>query len=235
MRYLPKGITERVASYRARVSVGANQFSKDFNFKDHATKEVALTCAIDWLEETRSLACTLATGKTSKYKTTYTGELTQDILKEFLSYDPLTGNFTWNKSEAVFIKTGDLAGCLDNKGYIIITLFNKCYKAHRLAFLYMQGFLLDTDYDIDHIDRNPANNAWENLRVATRSENQSNRHSTKSNTGIKGVHKLKYNGMYKASVELNGRQVTRLFTDAEQASKWVAEARRVLHGEFAHD
>jgi len=63
--------------------------------------------------------------------------LTQKELKKRLNYDPITGLFTWASKKSNFsrIKIGAIAGTLDNKGYIIIRLNKKGYKAHRLAFL----------------------------------------------------------------------------------------------------
>ena len=235
MQKLPKGIINRGTSLRARVSVGDKQFSKDFNFKNYESKEAALEDAIVWLADNRAVACELADGKTSKYKTKFTDEITQEVLKEHLNYCPITGIFTWRKSEAVFVKEGDIAGCKDNKGYIIITLYNKNYKAHRLAFLYMDGFMPELDYDIDHADRNPSNNVWDNLRLATKTENRRNMASTRGNTGIKGVHKLKGSEKYRANIRFNSKTVVRTFNTLEEATVWVQDVRKVLHGEFAHD
>jgi|688.fasta_scaffold411050_2 hypothetical protein len=234
MRDLPKGIVNRGNSIRARISVGAKQISKDFNFKNYTSKEAALEDAESWLEENRVLACTLATGKTSKYKTKFAGELTQELLKEYLLYCQVTGIFTWKKSEAVAVKEGAITGCKDSKGYIIITLHGKPYKAHRLAFLYMEGRLPDKAYFIDHIDGNPANNSWSNLRLATRSENASNTAKTNSNTGVKGIHKLAGTDKYRASVMLNSRAISRTFNSLEEASIWVKEVRELVHGEFTN-
>lgn len=77
---------------------------------------------------------------------------------------------------------------LKNKqGYIEIIFNNKYYKAHRLAFLYTEGYL--PEHDVDHIDRNRSNNKWNNLRHATRRCNMQNRNVSKNNkTGITGIH-----------------------------------------------
>ena len=42
------------------------------------------------------------------------------------------------------------------------------YRAHRLAFLYMKGYIPKL---IDHKDRNGLNNKWNNLREANKSTN----------------------------------------------------------------
>lgn len=94
--------------------------------------------------------------------------LTQASLKKQLHYDPLTGIFTW-----LYGKQGrraDLqAGKIRRDKYVSICINYKDYLAHRLAWLYMTGEW--PKLDIDHIDRNPSNNAWVNLREVSRSAN----------------------------------------------------------------
>lgn len=96
--------------------------------------------------------------------------LTQERLKNLLNYDPLTGIFTWKVTKANK-PIGSIAGSGNN--YITIQIDNKRYRAHRLAFLYMLGRLPKDE--VDHIDRNPLNNAWNNLREVSHAENQLNK------------------------------------------------------------
>lgn len=109
-------------------------------------------------------------------------KLTQEKLKELLIYEPETGLFfrkKWNKH----------IGCRDNTGYIKIQLLCTVYKAHRLAFLYMQGFMPEF---VDHINRNTYDNRWCNLRAVTHSENIRNAKIAKNNkSGYKNVSLLR--------------------------------------------
>jgi len=58
--------------------------------------------------------------------------------------------------------------------------------AHRLAFLYIEGYFPEDE--IDHIDKNPANNKWGNLRTVRRSCNLQNRDLQVNNkTSVSGV------------------------------------------------
>ncbi len=63
-------------------------------------------------------------------------ELAQSRLKELLHCDPETGVFTWNVPVARMAKPGGVAGNTNARGYRRISLLNKSYLAHRLAFLY---------------------------------------------------------------------------------------------------
>lgn len=93
-------------------------------------------------------------------------------LRERLQYDPNTGRWIWLKTPRRGFE-GKPAGSIDAKGYWVIKIDGKSYKASRLAFLYMTGEWPEDE--MDHIDRTPWNDCWVNLRPATRSENNFNR------------------------------------------------------------
>lgn len=113
-------------------------------------------------------------------------KLTQKRLKELLDYNPKTGIFTWLISRGS-IKKGNISGCVNKStGYLIIGIDNKRNKAHRLAFLFMEGYLPENE--IDHIDRNILNNKWANLREVSHLCNMRNCNTAKNNkSGINGV------------------------------------------------
>lgn len=91
--------------------------------------------------------------------------LTLSRLKKLLDYDPSSGIFHWKF--IVFrskMKVGDVAGGLDEKGYVRIRIDGIKYRAHRLAWFYVKGvWPSDT---IDHKDRVRNNNRILNLREA---------------------------------------------------------------------
>ncbi|EWD85821.1 hypothetical protein L471_04520 [Klebsiella pneumoniae BIDMC 34] len=98
--------------------------------------------------------------------------ITQELLRTLLEYDPQTGIFRWKIKASSSAHPGDIAGCIDGQGYRVIRIYGKNRKAHRLAWLYVYG---DEPEVIDHIDRNRSNNAIENLRAVTFSQNSANR------------------------------------------------------------
>lgn len=88
--------------------------------------------------------------------------LTQSYLKSILTYDPITGLLTWNKS-------GKVAGGVKcQSGYWFVRINNKDYRAHRLAWLYTYGRWPTI---VDHRNRVKTANWLSNLREVTNTEN----------------------------------------------------------------
>lgn len=130
-------------------------------------------------------------------------KLTQDRLKELLDYDPETGVFTW-KIRVNNKKIRTVAGSIDKEGYCIICLDGKKHRSHRLAFLYMEGYLPENC--VDHIDRNKNNNKWDNLREVSHTCNMRNRDIQKNNkSGIIGISWNKRDNNWLASIRISNK------------------------------
>lgn len=160
-------------------------------------------------------------------------ELTQQRLKELLTYDPETGIFTWNVCRPVKIKPGDVAGSLDPGGYIRIRADDKSYMAHRLAYFYMKGVW--PIGALDHKDRIRRNNAWSNIREATYEENSRNIGMRKDNaSGYRGVHWSKRHSKWHAHIGLSGKKrCLGFYEDVELAGFVASEARDKYYREFS--
>lgn len=160
--------------------------------------------------------------------------LTQAELQRLFHYEPDTGHFIRKITMAGNAKAGAIAGTKAVRGGIIIRMFgNKDFRAHRLAWLYMTGELPPVGMEIDHINGNPEDNRWCNLRLATSGQNKHNSGVRKNNThGFKGVSHVR--GRWMASIRLNWkRHYLGCFATPEEAAEAYAKAARELHGEFA--
>lgn len=112
-----------------------------------------------------------------------------DLLHSILSYDMETGVFVWKVNHAPRAKIGNIAGYDNGAGYKKISWGGKKYFAHRLAFLYVTGAIPKV---VDHINRNPSDNSWKNLR-ACRGQVQN---GANKDDGPKGGVRLRYGNWY---------------------------------------
>lgn len=161
--------------------------------------------------------------------------LTQERLKELLSYDPLTGVFLWLQDRGGK-RAGDIAGC-QKRTYTVISVDDQIYRAHHLAWLYMTG---ERPHPfIDHRDLNKHNNVWTNLRLATKSQNMANIGLIKSNvSGLKGVSRYRageaYGKPWQASIAKDGKSKhLGHFATKEDAHAAYVTAAEHLFGQFA--
>lgn len=161
--------------------------------------------------------------------------LTQEKLRENLSYCAETGKFTWLKSAPRGGRrvAGRVAGSLCPDGYIEIAFENVRYKAHRLAWLYIHGRW--PDEVIDHINGVRDDNRESNLREASQAQNCANMRRSKANkTGFKGVYLNKKLGRYQANIKDGGKiRNLGLHYTAEAAHEAYIKAANDIHGEFA--
>lgn len=147
--------------------------------------------------------------------------MTQDELKARLHYNPETGVFTWldNPERPDHWRNrypGTEAGTLHKLGYRGISISKKRYYAHRLAWLYVYGYM---PKEIDHIDGNPSNNRLSNLRAADRNINMKNlcRNSV-NKSGKTGVCWDKERGKWMAYINVDGSRVkSKRFANREDA------------------
>ena len=131
--------------------------------------------------------------------------VTQDRLKEVLHYDPITGLFTWKVATARCIKVGEIAGCKHSSGYIHTKIDYKNYRAHRLAWLYVHGYMPEND--LDHINQIRDDNRIVNLREVSKQCNARNCGNSKRNvSGVKGVSLSKAMNKWHAYIRAHGKR-----------------------------
>ena len=151
--------------------------------------------------------------------------ITQQELKEALSYNKDTGTFTW-------IKTATVAGSKLNTGYISIKINQKRYVAHRLAWLYIHGDMPNNQ--LDHINRNKSDNRIENLRECNNAENSQNKINPLSTnkSGYFGVSYYKNRKLnpYVASIYANGTNThIGCYNNPIDAHEAYVKAKKQLH------
>lgn len=157
--------------------------------------------------------------------------LTAEYVKTLLDYDPETGIFVWKVSRRKRLQ-GVKAGRISNKGYVQISIDDKRYSAHRLAWLVYYGEF--PNGWLDHINRNKSDNRISNLRIATNQQNQFNQGLPSNNTsGFKGVVWNKNQGKWNAAMTLNGkRHHLGTFETKEEASAAYEKFAKEKQGDF---
>ncbi len=158
--------------------------------------------------------------------------ISQKRLKEVLSYDPETGIFIWILKRKG-VKIGEECGRLSIHGYREIGIDYVLYRANRLAFLYMKGYL--PDCDVDHVNRVKLDNSFKNLRAASRSQNMANGSVRSNNTsGIKGVIWDLTRRKWRAQIGVSNKKVNLgRFNNKEDAIAAYNNAAKKSFGEFA--
>jgi HNH endonuclease len=141
--------------------------------------------------------------------------LDQKTVRELLDYDPQTGKLTWRLRARKWFKTDgaykafntQFAGkeafaARDAKGYMRGDIFSRRYGAHRVIWLLMTGaWPVD---QLDHINKDPSDNRFANLRESTNAENRRNITRPSNNTtGFVGV--VVRGEKYIAQIKVNER------------------------------
>lgn len=167
-----------------------------------------------------------------KKKTDLNGvEMTPELLRQYVAYDPESGHFT-HVRQGRGITHGSVAGCLTEHGYRLISIERNKFNAGRLAWFYMIGAW--PAGDIDHINGDKTDNRWSNLRDATKFVNMHNYRKPNANnaTGVLGVHFHKQSGKWRAKLKVAGKAVfDKLYADIEDAKAAYLEAKRKHHAD----
>lgn len=157
--------------------------------------------------------------------------LSEPELRRVLSYDEITGLFTWAQNRRGGARAGDEAGTQKAGGYVQIHANGRLYYAHRLAWLFARGAW--PVGHIDHIDGNPANNAIANLRDVSAKLNQQNqRRAQASNlsSGLLGVSFDARTGRWLAKISIDNRTKNLgRHANPQLAHQAYLAAKRTLH------
>ena len=128
------------------------------------------------------------------------------------------------------------AGWIDSEGYFRIKVSPKTYAVHRVVYFLCTG-IDPEEKQIDHIDGNPSNNKFSNLRLATHNQNVYNSKKRKDNTsGVTGVCRDKRSERYEVNIKYKGRLVKLgRFCDKNEAVAVRIAAEYRFKGEYRND
>lgn len=163
-------------------------------------------------------------------------ELTLKHLKEVVKYDPETGFFIRlnHLGKGPRGNKGDYVGSIlrkKNGGIQVVGMIErKNYILSRLAWFYMTGEW--PKGQIDHINCDPTDNRWNNLRNSTPPENGRNKRKYKNNGLPKGIRF--HRGAYEPQANYNGKQqYLGRYKTLEEAAIVRNKAVKLYYGEFA--
>jgi hypothetical protein len=155
--------------------------------------------------------------------------LTQKRLRELLFYDLDAGYFMWLKVTTFRTHPGAIAGTVNANGYVVIGVDGEPFYAHRLAHFYLRGRW--PRREIDHRNLDKSDNTWDNIRPATRGENQQNaplRAQPNSRSGKRGVYAR--GRRWCAKINVNKRQYhLGTFDTRSQAYAAYVAAKPIYH------
>lgn len=150
-----------------------------------------------------------------------------EFIKSTTRYNPEDGTFErfyprLNKWREMTLKPR-------GNGYIHICYYfdneTKWFQAHRVAYLLMSGEL--EFIGIDHVDGNPSNNRWENIRLATPAQNQGNIRAL-------GVYWNKPRKKWLVRLRIDGKQrFLGYYEDKDEAIAAYRKAHANRHKEFS--
>ena len=145
-------------------------------------------------------------------------------LWKLFDYSVITGK--------VFYKTGTKKGCpvgghsSKSKHRINVRINNTAFGLHQVVWKMVTG--TEAGMRVDHADKNPHNNAWLNLRLATHAQNMKNRKN------IKGCYKHSTGKGWVAQITNDGQwQYLGYFSTQAEAEAAHKKASLELHGAFS--
>lgn len=155
--------------------------------------------------------------------------ITTEYLKEHFLYE--NGQLIRIKKVSKASKLKHPIGKINKNGYVEARIGYNLYRVHRLIWLW-HGYKLPKM--LDHINGDKSDNRIENLREATRAQNEYNKPIRKTNkSGYKGVYWNKQSNKWRVRLKINNKHTDfGQFDDIELAGLVATEVRSKYHGAF---
>lgn len=154
-------------------------------------------------------------------------ELRYEEVARLFTYDRETGVLYWRIRNGNHTRRNYVAGSIkgNNNGYRRVRIKGKNYMEHRIIVMLCFGHIPE-NAEIDHINHARNDNRLCNLRFVTGSENSKNKSvSSRSTTGVTGVHFSKTRKKYVAQIKVNRKAMhLGMFETLEEAAAARAEA-----------
>jgi len=171
-------------------------------------------------------------------------DITPELLRTLLSYEPETGKLIWLHRPVELFKTEiasltwnarfagkDALTTKDRDGYRVGEIFGRRAASHRVIWAIVHGEW--PACEIDHINGIKSDNRLANLRNVSMHENQKNKKlPVTSTSGHVGVHRERESGKWKAHIKINQRRIyLGRYNSCEQAveARTAAEKKYGFH------
>jgi hypothetical protein len=156
-------------------------------------------------------------------------QITAEEMRRVFRYEPATGVLSWSINRARMAMAGSRAGYLKNCGRRMVKINGRLVQEHRLIWLIVTGEW--PKGVIDHINGNPADNRFANLRDVSQRVNVQNQRRGVGRSGLLGVG---WHGQLKkwqvCIRDSTGRQhYLGVYADKEEASRVYLAAKREMH------
>lgn len=174
-------------------------------------------------------------------------KITFEILHEFLTYDPFTGNMYWKFRDRKWFESDRIwkswnskhagkeafTAIIKDSGYNQGTILGEKVLKHRVIWFMMFGYW---PIEVDHQNGERTNNKLLNLRDVTASENNKNKLQQSNNTtGVTGVHFNKNAKKYQVRItDQYGKHIhVGYYSDFDEAVQ-VRKLKEIEHGYHAN-
>ncbi|WGR55669.1 HNH endonuclease signature motif containing protein [Paracoccus versutus] len=166
-------------------------------------------------------------------------EITPEILRELIDYDPKTGVMLWKARDAKWFRKENHCKAWNTRragkpagddspvhGYRRVVVLWKILLQHRVAWCIHYGYW--PTGIIDHINGNKLDNRINNLRITDMAGNAHNLAMSKKNkSGISGVYQTR--GKWVAQIGINNKKISLgTFATLEEAAAARGAAEKVL-------